>query len=163
MIQKLTDFLTKSLPFMLKYSSIRTAARPLCRRQIKGRGIAQMKILLQLGIIFLIAMFGNFLSELLDIGIPGNVMAMLLMLGLLLSGLLKASKIKDASDFLLKNMVVFFIPLTVNLIGVYDLIKSYVPTILVISVVTTVSTFYVTYLTVCLVSRLQKASGRKRA
>jgi holin-like protein len=122
-----------------------------------------MKLLFQLGIIFLISILGDFLSALLDIGIPGNVIAMLLMFGLLLSGMLKASHIKETSDFLLKNMVLFFIPPIVNLIGVYDIIRSYVPAILVISVTTTVATFYATYLTVCLITRLQRALGGKRA
>jgi holin-like protein len=122
-----------------------------------------MKYLFQLGIIFLVSLLGDFLSAALGLGIPGNVIGMLLMLGLLLSGVLKAPHIQETSDFLLKNMVLFFIPPIVDLIGVYGIIKEYIPAILVISLVTTIVTFYTTYLAVCLVTRLERTLRRKRA
>ena len=99
-----------------------------------------MKIIKQFGIIFTICWLGTVTERLLPFAFPASVIAMLLLLLCLLSGVLKAEHIQEKSDFLLANMAFFFIPAGVNVINYLDILRASWLPLLVICLVTMVIT-----------------------
>ena len=78
------------------------------------------------------------------IAFPASVIAMLLLLLCLMTGVLKIDHIREKSDFLLANMAFFFIPAGVNVINYLDILKANWLPLLLICVITTVITFAAT-------------------
>ena len=120
-----------------------------------------MKIIKQFGIIFSLCWIATVIEELLPIAFPASVIAMLLLLICLLTGILKIDHIREKSDFLLANMAFFFIPAGVNVINYLDILKANWLPLLLICVITTVITFaataYSIRLTVWLLGRRKGA------
>jgi holin-like protein len=80
-----------------------------------------------LGASFIVAIFflGDFLHRL-GVPIPGGVLGLLLLYAGLQRGLVKLEWVERAAGFLLRHMVLFFIPLTVGLIDVGALLSHQV-------------------------------------
>ncbi|MDW7732335.1 MAG: CidA/LrgA family protein [Methanolobus sp.] len=115
-----------------------------------------MKYLFQFGTILLVCLLGDFLHTSLDLPIPGNVMGMLLLLILLLTGIVKLSMIEDVSNFMLKHLSFFFIPAAVGLITCFSILEGKWTALMFISVVSTFIIAVVTGITVqVLVKRRQ--------
>lgn len=117
---------------------------------------------IQLAFLLGVCYVGNAVSATLPIDVPGNIVSMTLLLVLLISGVVNASRIKLASDFLLKYMPVFFIPAGVTILSCLPLIKDHIPQFILVCLITTVMVFLTTSLTVIGVTRLQKAVIAKR-
>lgn len=115
-----------------------------------------MSILLQTAVIFGICLLSQWISAILPFTFPGNVISMIILFLLLLSGLLKVKHINEVGEFLRKNMAFFFIPAGVELMGKIDLLKGNIISLLLICAISTVLTFAATALTVRAVSCLQK-------
>lgn len=103
-----------------------------------------MKIIKQFGIIFSLCWIATVIERLLPIAFPASVIAMLLLLLCLMTGVLKIDHIREKSDFLLANMAFFFIPAGVNVINYLDILKANWLPLLLICVITTVITFAAT-------------------
>ena len=103
-----------------------------------------MKIIKQFGIIFSLCWIATVIEGLLPIAFPASVIAMLLLLPCLMTGVLKIDHIREKSDFLLANMAFFFIPAGVNVINYLDILKANWLPLLLICVITTVITFAAT-------------------
>lgn len=114
-----------------------------------------MRILKQVGIVFLISIFGQLIAEIIPVPFPGSVMSMVLMLILFLLNWVKPNKLKEVNSFLLDNMSFFFIPSGVGIITQFDIIKNSFFQILLICIVSAVITFAVTAYTVKLVMAIQ--------
>lgn len=79
-----------------------------------------MKTLQFLGqciLLWLISWAGDQAAILTNLPIPGNVLGMLLLFVLLLTGVIKLEYIQEAANFLLKHLVFFFIPVAVGLMN----------------------------------------------
>ena len=107
-----------------------------------------MKIIKQFGIIFSLCWIATVIEGLLPIAFPASVIAMLLLLLCLMTGVLKIDHIREKSDFLLANMAFFFIPAGVNVINYLDILKANWLPLLLICVITTVITFAATAYTI---------------
>lgn len=118
-----------------------------------------MNYLRQLGVILAVCAAGDVLSHLIGGLLPGNVLGMLLMLILLASRAMKPSAVDGAADFFLKNMAVFFLPVSLGILELYAELHSQLARILIVVVATTFLTAFATAGTVHLVLRLQR--GRK--
>ena len=103
-----------------------------------------MKIIKQFAIIFSLCWVATVMEGLLPIAFPASVIAMLLLLLCLMTGVLKIDHIREKSDFLLANMAFFFIPAGVNVINYLDILKANWLPLLLICVITTVITFAAT-------------------
>ena len=103
-----------------------------------------MKIIKQFGINFSLCWIATVIEGLLPIAFPASVIAMLLLLLCLMTGVLKIDHIREKSDFLLANMAFFFIPAGVNVINYLDILKANWLPLLLICVITTVITFAAT-------------------
>ena len=71
----------------------------------------------QVIILWVIYWIGSQVAFLFNIPIPGNVLGMILLFGLLCCGIIKLEQIQLATDFLLKHMIFFFIPFAVGLMN----------------------------------------------
>ena len=69
-----------------------------------------MKIIKQVGILFLICWVSQLVEAVLPFDFPASVIGMLLLLALLFGGVLKVDHIREKSDFLLANMAFFSSP-----------------------------------------------------
>jgi len=100
-----------------------------------------MKYLKQFVIILLICLISELIVSILPFGFPGNVMAMILLAGLLIIRVVKEEHIKETSDFLLEIIGFFILPVSVGMMAYFDLIRSVGIQLLLISLITLVLTF----------------------
>ena len=93
-----------------------------------------------MAILLLLQFVGEVISRALAVPIPGNVIGMGLLLGVLGLGWVRLEWIQEAADLLLANFALFFVPAGVGVMVYFDLIaKEW----LAISVAMVVSTFAV--------------------
>lgn len=125
-----------------------------------------MKIIKQIGIIFSICWLAQVIEYLLPFDFPASVIGMILLFICLLTGILKIEHIQDKSDFLLSNMAFFFIPAGVSMINYLDILKNNALKLVLICVITTIITFFVTscsvHFTMKLLNRKNTKSGGER-
>ncbi|SFM32045.1 CidA/LrgA family protein [Methanolobus profundi] len=112
-----------------------------------------MKYVIQFAIILAICYVGDLIHNYLALPIPGNVLGMVLLLILLLTGILELSMIEDVSNFLLKHLSFFFIPAAVGLITCFTILEGKWTALFIISVV---STFIIAVVTGATVQILMK-------
>ena len=70
--------------------------------------------------------------------LPASIVGMILLFAALWLGWLKPEKVKPATDFLLGNLMLFFVPVAVGVVGSFVLFKDHIWAILTSSVVSTV-------------------------
>ena len=93
-----------------------------------------------LTLLLLFQLCGEFISRLLDLPIPGNVLGMGLLLLGLMSNLVEIKWLEEAAELLLANLALFFVPAGVGVMLYVDLITvEWLP----IVVATVLSTFVV--------------------
>ncbi|MAG86229.1 MAG: murein hydrolase transporter LrgA [Flavobacteriaceae bacterium] len=80
----------------------------------------------------------------LDVPIAGNIIGMLLIFLALFFKLIKLKDVKPASDFLVKYLVVFFIPYGVGLMVYANLIAEYWVQVTIAVLLSTLLSLYVT-------------------
>lgn len=119
-----------------------------------------MKIIKQIGIIFLVCWLSEVIEKFLPFAFPASVIGMALLLICLLTGVLKIEHIQEKADFLLENMAFFFVPAGVSIINYFDVLKNSVVQLIIICVVSTVVTFAVTAWSVKLTVRFMALTGR---
>lgn len=93
-------------------------------------------------IIIAIFLLGDFLHRI-GVPIPGGVLGLLLFYGALLIGLVKLQWVERAAGFLLRHMVLLFVPLTVGLMDMGTLLSRQalaITTSLVVSFLAVLST-----------------------
>jgi len=78
----------------------------------------------QLLILSGISWIGTQLALLTGLPVPGNVLGLLLLLGMLVGGVIKLSHVQEASDLLLKHMLLLFIPVVVGLMDMGRLLYN---------------------------------------
>jgi len=100
-----------------------------------------MKYIKQFAIVVLICLIGELIVGFLPFGFPGNIMAMILLVGLLVGKVVKEDQIKEVSDFLLEVISLFIVPVSVGIIAYFDLIRSIWFQLLLISLITLILTF----------------------
>ena len=120
-----------------------------------------MKIIKQIGIIFSICWLAQVLEYFLPFDFPATVIGMILLFICLLTGILKIEHIQEKSDFLLSNMAFFFIPAGVSMINYLDILKSNALQLVLICVITTIVTFFVTAYSVHITMKLMNRKNIK--
>lgn len=75
-------------------------------------------------LIFVINYIGVIVAQVLKLPVPGTILGMLLLFVLLYTKILKVSSIERASNFLLLNMTIFFLPPSVELLDTMYLLKN---------------------------------------
>src|SRR5699024_105133 len=62
--------------------------------------------------------------EIFHLMIPGSVIGLVLLFILLISGIVKEKYIRSGANFMMKHLVLFFVPATVGIMGYIDLFKG---------------------------------------
>ncbi|MBM7655080.1 CidA/LrgA family protein [Neobacillus cucumis] len=81
------------------------------------------KFLFQLSILIVIFLIGSFTVKYLHLQIPGNVLGIVMLLFLLWSGVIKVEQIEWAAGWLLRHLGFFFIPISVGLMTLGNIVK----------------------------------------
>ena len=113
-----------------------------------------MKIFREFLIILVLYFIGELLAETLNIPIPGNIIAMILLFLSLCTGIIKVEKVDTISNFFLDHLAFFFIPAGVVLMNSFDSIKSSAIQIVIICIVTTIIVMAVTGIVVQFTSNM---------
>ncbi len=103
-----------------------------------------MKYVRQFSIILLVSALGEGMHILLPFPVPASVYGLVLMLGALVSGVIKVEHVQEAAAFLIEIMPVMFIPAGVGLLTSWSALKSMWFPVTVITLVTTVIVMVVT-------------------
>lgn len=118
-----------------------------------------MKLLRQLLLILTICFSGEVINRLFGLPIPGNIIGMIMLFLCLYTGIVKLEMIADIARFLLDHLAFFFVPAGVGLMAYLDIIESSWPTILLISLITTIIVMLITGHTVQLLKGGKKDEG----
>lgn len=121
-----------------------------------------MKIITQLGIVFVICIISEVISGILPISFPASVIGMIILFLLLLFRIIKPNQIETVINFLLQNMAFFFIPAGVSIMDNFDIIKNNIIQLLLICIITTILTFFTTAFTVKFAIKVQSKWNNKK-
>ena len=94
----------------------------------------------ELAVIFAVSAVGELIAWLLPLPVPGSVYGLLLMLGLLLTGVVKLSQVRDGANFLIGSMALLFVPATVGIMDSWEALRPVLVPVVVIVTVSTVLT-----------------------
>ena len=119
------------------------------------------KILKQLGIILALCLIAEVIASLLPVTIPSSVIAILILALLLTFKVLKEEQIKETADFMLDNMALVFVPISVGMIEDLELLTGQVVGFLVVVCISLVLTFLGTYASVRIVQKCMKRALEK--
>lgn len=126
-----------------------------------------LKILKQLGIILVLCLIAEVAVSLLPFAFPSSVMAILILVVLLCSGILKEETIKETADFMLASMALVFVPLAVGIAEDLAVLKGHIFGFAAVLFLSLILTFVGTYASVRLVqicmSKLKKKEGERSA
>ncbi|WP_194189975.1 CidA/LrgA family protein [Clostridium chrysemydis] len=103
-----------------------------------------MKLLREALIIFGIYLIGEFLVQITNIPVPGNIVGLLLLLICLCTKIIKPSQIETISNFFLDHLAFFFLPAGVGLMNSFGVIKANIVQILIVCIATTAITIAAT-------------------
>lgn len=115
-----------------------------------------MKLAIQFLIVFSICFIGEIISGILPFAFPSSVLSMFILLILLLIKFIQIKDIKELTDYLLKNMAFFFIPSGVSIIKYTSAFEGIVISFLLVCIITTFITFFITSLTVRFTMKIMK-------
>ena len=99
-------------------------------------------------IILVINFVGVIIQNIFHLPLPGTILGMLILFVLLWTKVLKVESIEKVCDFLILNMIIFFLPPAVELLEYMALLKTGFFKIIILLIVTTVITMIVTGKTV---------------
>ncbi|AKL97181.1 murein hydrolase effector LrgA [Clostridium aceticum] len=122
-----------------------------------------MAIFRQLCIILIVCLAGEFANKVIGIPIPANVLGMIFMLILLLTGIVKLEMIDKITKFLLDHLAFFFIPTSVSLLANLHLIQEQWLAIVSVILLSTVIVMGVTGLTIQLIRKKIAVKEKKTA
>lgn len=104
-------------------------------------------------IILIILFLGQIIQQRYKLIIPGTVIGMVMLLLLLIFKVLKLEWINSITEVLLDNLTLFFVPIGIGVISLFDEIKDIWLPLVIILVVSTVVVMVVTGLTVQLLNK----------
>ncbi|MDD6435291.1 MAG: CidA/LrgA family protein [Clostridiales bacterium] len=119
-----------------------------------------MKYLLQFCRILLISFASEILHEILPLPIPASIYGIIVLFGLLESGLLPLEKVRETGRFLIEIMPVMFIPAAIGIVETFDLIAPSLLNYVITVVVSTVLVMGVSGAVTQLVIRSRAKGGK---
>ena len=120
-----------------------------------------MKLFREAIIILGIYLLGEFISEVLSLPIPGNILGMIILIFLLCTKIIKLEQIETIANFLLDHLAFFFIPAGVALMTSVDIIKDSWLKLIVVCIATTIIIIASTGLIVQYITRKNTKRGEK--
>ena len=115
-------------------------------------------VMLELGLILLVCLAGEWIAALLPFAFPASVISMVLLMVLLMTGVIKEKMISTAAKFFVVNMGLFFVPALVGTLQYTDVLKTALLPFLAVTFLTTPVVYLVSAWSVQL---LMKVMGKK--
>lgn len=81
-------------------------------------------IIIHIIILYAFSYIGTWIKDLFNLSVPGSVVGLLLLFILLLSNIIKVEWIEQGAQFLISNLVFFFIPATAGVMNYFELFKG---------------------------------------
>jgi holin-like protein len=78
----------------------------------------------QAALLSLVYLASSTVVDALDVAVPSNLLALLVLLGLLSTGVLRPAHVEELTSFLLRHLTFFFVPFTVGLLAQGTLLAS---------------------------------------
>lgn len=75
-----------------------------------------------MGLIFLCLFAGTYLQHLLGTSIPGSIIGMLFLFGLMASGLVPSDWVRPSANLFIRYMILLFVPISVGLMDHFDML-----------------------------------------
>jgi holin-like protein len=119
--------------------------------------------LLQVGLIVAFWFLGELLARLTGVPVPGSVIGMAGLLGLLASGAIQPSSMKRGASFLLADMLLFFVPAVLAVLDHSEFLGLVGVKILAVILIGTVTVMSATALAVDLGYRMMLSLEKNRA
>lgn len=79
-----------------------------------------VKVASQIGLLYIIYLVGSWIQHTFSLPIPGSIIGMAILFILLMTNGINAKWIQDGSSWMMKHLVLFFIPATVGIIGYFS-------------------------------------------
>ena len=119
-----------------------------------------MNVMLELALILVICLVGEWIAGLLPFAFPASVISMVLLMVLLMTGVVKERQIRTVSHFFVVNMGLFFVPALVGTLAYTDVLSAQLIPFLVVTFLTTPVVYLVTAWSVQLLMKaLRKKEG----
>lgn len=83
--------------------------------------VKAINIIVQIGILYVLFLIGEWIADIFNLLIPGSVIGMILLLGLLFIRGVKLEWIEQGAGFMVRHLTFFFIPATVGIMQYYDI------------------------------------------
>ena len=97
-----------------------------------------LKIVFQIGILYVLYRAGEWITDTLNLVIPGSVIGMILLIILLFTRLLKVEWIEEGAGFMVKHLPFFFIPAFIGMMVYYKIFAGEGFLLLIIVIFSTV-------------------------
>ena len=110
----------------------------------RGEGTKVIRIILQIGVLYLFTLIGTWIVDWTHLPLPGSIIGLLLLLICLLTGVIRESFIKDGAGFLISILTLLFIPATVGIMNYPELLSGYGILLVVILAISTLFTLTLT-------------------
>lgn len=121
-----------------------------------------MNVLIQLALIFGICLAGEAISALLPIVFPGSICAMLILLVLLCTKVIKIDQLTPTGTWFQRNMAFFFLPANISIMEEFGLISKLWMQLVFIGVASAVVTFAAAAGAATLAIEIQNRIARRR-
>ncbi|MBS7540565.1 CidA/LrgA family protein [Ancylobacter lacus] len=145
-------------PIAFRSAAARPAAtRPALPRAARVARLVRHSPLLQVGLVAGFWLAGEAMVRLLGLPLPGGLVGLALVLALLASGRLKRQNLRRGAQWLLADMLLFFVPAVLAVLDHGELIGLTGLKILFVILLSTVMVMVVTALTVEALSRWSRA------
>ncbi len=112
-----------------------------------------MVTLYQFGLIMVILMISQLLQNIFNLPIPGTVLGMVILLGLMVFKVIPLKMVEKAADVLIKHLSVMFVPIGVGLMTVAYLLEGYILSLILIVGISLMVVMVTTGLTIQLLIR----------
>ncbi len=83
-----------------------------------------MKLVVQIGFLYVLYRIGVFIQEVFYIPVPGSIIGMMLLLLFLMMGAVKVKYLNDGAHILLLYLPLFFVPATVGVMNHFGFLSS---------------------------------------
>jgi holin-like protein len=90
----------------------------------KAQGVVLVKLVRGFIVIMIFLFLGNKIAVYAPLPIPGNIIAMILFLAALNSGVVPLGTVEEISDLLLTKLALFFVPAGVGIMVYFDLLRA---------------------------------------
>lgn len=97
-----------------------------------------LKIVFQIGMLYALYRGGEWITDTLNLMIPGSVIGMILLIILLFTRLLKVEWIEEGAGFMVKHLPFFFIPAFIGMMVYYKIFVGKGSLLLIIVIFSTV-------------------------